>query len=258
MFPASWPSCREPFICKASSFPILPTYASSSGLVCPAANVLEFNSANCSCPDGKTSDSNVLPRCSQGGVWTSPSTWPVCVEMSTTAGLSTTVSGSTLTGSVGSATTGTTQAGTGSTVSTTVTSTSASSIAPGRRKRNALEFMYDSQKKSYVSISEYKARREKRQASLTPNYVEVMMEIQFAAKANATGIKLTDLTTVLRNITTTAKGALRPDKLDPLYQAMEVPPVGYETCRDCILVQSKTFFVNRFINDFSGTFSIIS
>jgi len=188
-FPASWPNCRAPFVCRASSFPALPAYASSSGLVCPAANVTEFSSANCTCPAGTGT------------------------EITTVA-----------------------ETSTGSTVSDT-------SAVPTRRKRSIVEFVYDSSKKSYVSVKELALIREKRQASKTPNYIEVMMEIQFAARANVTGLRITDLTTVLRNITTSMKGEFRPDKSDPLYLALEVPPPKLETCRDCILVQSKTILV---------------
>lgn len=246
-FPASWPNCRAPFVCRASSFPALPAYASSSGLVCPATNVTEFSSANCTCPAGKMMDSNVMPRCAQNGVWTAPTTWPVCVAVSTqattVAAATSTVKGAeaTTTANTGTTLTGTeittvAETSTGSTVSDT-------SAVPTRRKRSIVEFVYDSTKKSYVSVKELALIREKRQASITPNYIEVVMEIQFAARANVTGLRITDLTTVLRNITTSMKGEFRPDKSDPLYLALEVPPPKLETCRDCILVQSKTILV---------------
>ena len=233
VFPTSWPNCRAPFVCEASSFPELPAYASSSGLVCPADNVTEFSSANCSCPAGKMMDSNVLPRCAKNGVWTAPATWPVCATVTTQA---TTVADTTPANNettlTGTETTNVAETSTGSTVSDT-------STEPARRKRSIVEFVYDSTKKSYVSVKELELIREKRQASKFPNYIEVMMEIQFAAAANVTGLKIADLTTVLRNITISMKGKFRPDKSDPLYLALEVPPPKQETCRDCILVQSK-------------------
>ena len=264
--PDVWPDCRIAINCTGAAFPSPPEASTATGLTCVAADTKEFSSLVCTCPAGKIVDSTIMPLCGRNGVWQAPAIWPRCVEYSTTVATTTATTSagnSTATGATASGSTGSTVANTATASSlsqtssgstTGVTATTSATTAKARRKRDVPDFVFDEDLDMHVPLEEFVSSRHKRQASTSNNYIKVIVEIQFAAKATTTGLKVTNVTDILRNITNENKGFLEADPTSPFYMKIETPPVGKETCRDCLLAESKHTFLYNFLNQKNTSF----